>query len=95
MKKTKLTLVLLGSLLGFSAFAQENNNLLERYFNTHRATVLGTDPGSYFQIYNTDRSASLKGDVVKFVQTVNQIPVYQAEGTALISDNQMHRFSVK
>lgn len=42
-----------------------------------------------FEIINEDFSKSMNGDVIKFQQSYNGIPVYNAVGTALIKDSKI------
>lgn len=97
MKKTKLTVLFLSTLLSFSAYGQENDNLLKKYFDAQRSELLGTNSGSNFVISATDYSASMNGYVVKFSQTLNGIEVFGANGTALIKNEKIstinHNFS--
>lgn len=43
-----------------------------------------------FEIINQDFSKSMNGDVIKFQQSYNGIPVYNAVGTALVKDSKVN-----
>ncbi|WP_234047716.1 T9SS-dependent M36 family metallopeptidase [Chryseobacterium paridis] len=70
-------------------FSQENKQLIKDYISQNKIREYKKSDLTNFIIDNTDPSKSLNGDVVKFQQTYNGIPVYSSAGTALIRDRKI------
>lgn len=70
-----------------SAQAQDFKTMIERQLSAKQDFL---KPGlQTFEIINEDRSSSMKGEVIKFQQSYQGIPVYNAMGTALIKNDKV------
>jgi len=72
-----------------SLFSQNNEKLIKDYISQNKIREYKKSDLTNFIIGNNDESKSLNGNVVKFQQTYNGLPVYNAEGTVLVRDNKI------
>jgi len=70
-------------------FGQDNEKLIKDYISQNKIREYKKSDLNNIIIDNVDPSKSLNGDVVKFLQTYNGLPVYSAVGTVLIKDNKI------
>jgi len=91
MKKIKLPLMIAAFAVFpcLSLFSQEREVLIKDYISQNKIREYKKSDLTNFIIDNVDPSRSLNGDVVKFQQTYNGYPVYNAVGTAVIKDNKV------
>jgi hypothetical protein len=91
MKKIKLPLMVaaLAVIPSLQLFSQENTQLIKDYISQNKIREYKKSDLTNFIIDNTDASVSLNGDVVKFQQTYNGIPVHSSVGTALIKEKKI------
>jgi len=92
----KITLPLLFAAFAFfpsSLFSQDNGKLIKDYISQNKIREYKKNDLTNFVIENVDSSKSMNGDVVKFQQTYNGIPVYSSAGTALVKDNKIVYYS--
>ncbi|WP_261511387.1 T9SS-dependent M36 family metallopeptidase [Chryseobacterium paludis] len=91
MKKIRLPLMVAAFAVipSLQLFSQENTQLIKDYISQNKIREYKKSDLTNFIIDNIDTSRSLNGDVVKFQQTYNGIPVYSSVGTALIKDNKI------
>lgn len=68
--------------------AQDFKSIIQDHL-TAKNTFLKSNLNN-FEIINQDFSKSMNGDVIKFQQSYNGIPVYNAVGTALIKDSKVN-----
>lgn len=92
----KITLPLLFAV--FAAFpsilsAQDNEKLIKDYISQNKIREYKKNDLSNFVIDNIDPSKSMNGNVIKFKQTYNGIPVYGSAGTTLVKDNKIVYYS--
>lgn len=71
------------------AFGQDNEKLIKDYISQNKMREYKKSDLNNFIVDNVDSSKSLNGNVVKFIQTYNGLPVYSSVGTALIKDNKV------
>ncbi|MCS3868919.1 hypothetical protein J3D55_001835 [Chryseobacterium ginsenosidimutans] len=94
MKKVALPLLFAVSAIFPSiVFGQDNEKLIKDYISQNKIREYKKSDLTNFIIGNTDESKSLNGNVVKFQQTYNGLPVYNAEGTVLVRDNKIIYYS--
>ncbi|MFC5873636.1 T9SS-dependent M36 family metallopeptidase [Chryseobacterium arachidis] len=90
MKKVALPLLFAVSAIFPSLlFGQDNEKLIKDYISQNKIREYKKSDLTNFIIDNIDPSKSLNGDVVKFQQTYNGLPVYNSEGTVLVRDNKV------
>ncbi|WEK70030.1 MAG: T9SS-dependent M36 family metallopeptidase [Candidatus Chryseobacterium colombiense] len=90
MKKIILpVLIAVLSAIPSSLFSQDNEKLIKDYISQNKLREYKKSDLANFIVDNVDTSKSLNGSVVKFQQTYNGLPVYNAEGTVLIRDNRI------
>lgn len=90
MKKVALPLLFAVSAIFPSIlFGQDNEKLIKDYISQNKIREYKKSDLINFSVGNVDVSKSLNGNVVKFQQTYNGFPVYNAEGTVLIRDNKV------
>lgn len=70
-------------------FGQDNERLLKDYISQNKIREYKKSDLNNIIIDNVDPSTSLNGNVVKFLQTYNGLPVYSSVGTALIKDHKI------
>lgn len=70
-------------------FGQDNERLIKDYISQNKIREYKKSDLNNFIVDNVDQSRSLNGNVVKFLQTYNGIPIYSSVGTALIKDNKV------
>lgn len=70
-------------------YSQDNERLIKDYISQNKIREYKKSDLTNFIIDNVDASRSLSGNVVKFQQTYNGLPVYNAVGTALVKDNKI------
>ncbi|AZA79979.1 T9SS C-terminal target domain-containing protein [Chryseobacterium sp. G0186] len=70
-------------------FGQDNERLVKDYISQNKIREYKKSDLNNIIIDNVDPSKSLNGNVVKFLQTYNGLPVYSSVGTALIQDNKI------
>ncbi|WP_250253277.1 T9SS-dependent M36 family metallopeptidase [Chryseobacterium sp. Marseille-Q3244] len=70
-------------------FGQDNERLLKDYISQNKTREYKKSDLNNIIIDNVDPSKSLNGNVVKFLQTYNGLPIYSSVGTALIRDNKI------
>ncbi|GEN70200.1 T9SS-dependent M36 family metallopeptidase [Chryseobacterium lathyri] len=70
-------------------FSQDNEKLIKDYISQNKIREYKKDGLTNFIIDNVDHSKSMNGEVVKFLQTYNGLPVYSSVGTALVQDNKI------
>lgn len=89
--KNKTLPILFAVFSAFPAFlfGQDNENLIKDYISQNKMREYKKSDLTHFTIDNVDDSKSLNGNVVKFVQTYNGLPVYSSVGTALIKDHKV------
>ncbi|ASK32493.1 metalloprotease [Chryseobacterium sp. T16E-39] len=91
MKRIKLPLMVAAFAVipSLQLFSQENTQIIKDYISQNKIREYKKSDLNNFIIDNTDPSKSLNGDVVKFQQTYNGIPVYSSVGTVLIKDHKI------
>lgn len=91
MKRIKLPLMVAAFAVipSLQLFSQENTQIIKDYISQNKIREYKKSDLTNFVIDNTDASKSLNGDVIKFQQTYNGIPVYSSGGTALIKDRKI------
>jgi hypothetical protein len=90
MKKIVLPLLFaVSAVFSSNLSAQDNEKLIKDYISQNKLREYKKSDLTNFTIDNVDASKSLNGSVVKFQQTYNGLPVYNAEGTALVRDNKI------
>lgn len=72
---------------------QDHEKLIKDYIAQTKIREYKKSDLTNFVVDNIDHSKSMDGDVVKFQQTYNGYPVYNAEGTALIRDRKIVYYS--
>jgi hypothetical protein len=70
-------------------FGQDNEKLIKDYISQNKIREYKKSDLNNIIVDNVDPSKSLNGNVVKFLQTYNGLPVYSSVGTALIRDNKI------
>ncbi|ASW74200.1 metalloprotease [Chryseobacterium piperi] len=70
-------------------FSQDKERLIKDYISQNKIREYKKSDLNNFIIDNVDTSGSLNGDVVKFQQTYNGLPVYSSVGTALIKNDKI------
>jgi extracellular elastinolytic metalloproteinase len=70
-------------------FGQDNEKLIKDYISQNKTREYKKSDLNNIIIDNVDPSNSLNGNVVKFLQTYNGLPIYSSVGTALIKDNKI------
>ncbi|KMQ59985.1 metalloprotease [Chryseobacterium angstadtii] len=94
MKKITLPLLFAAfAVFPSTLFAQDNEKLIKDYISQNKIREYKKNDLTNFVIENTDPSKSMNGNVVKFQQTYNGIPVYASAGTALVKDNKIVYYS--
>jgi hypothetical protein len=90
MKKIILpVLIAVLSAMPSSLFSQDNEKLIKDYISQNKLREYKKSDLTNFIVDNVDSSQSMKGTVVKFQQTYNNLLVYNAVGTALVKDNKI------
>ncbi len=90
MKKVVLPLLFAVSAIFPSVlFGQDNERLIKDYISQNKIKEYKKSDLANFIIDNVDESQSLNGNVVKFQQTFNGFPVYNAGGTILVRDSKI------
>ncbi|WP_185114301.1 T9SS-dependent M36 family metallopeptidase [Chryseobacterium soldanellicola] len=90
MKKITLPLLFAAfAVFPITLFSQDNNKLIKDYISQNKIREYKKSDLTNFIIDNTDHSKSMNGDVVKFQQTYNGLPVYGSVGTALVKNNKI------
>lgn len=95
MKTKKQSLLAVAFLLmgtGIS-FGQDYSGLIKSYFQVHNSQDFKKYDLSDFVVDNIDKSSSLGGDVVKFQQLFNGLPVNASVGTALVKNGSITYFT--
>ncbi|WP_394665381.1 T9SS-dependent M36 family metallopeptidase [uncultured Chryseobacterium sp.] len=94
MKKVALPLLFVFSAMFPSVlFGQDNEKLIKDYISQNKIREYKKSDLANFKIDNVDESKSLNGNVIKFQQTYNGLPVYNAEGTVLVRDSKVIYYS--
>ena len=70
-------------------FGQDNEKLIKDYISQNKIREYKKSDLNNIIVDNVDPSKSLNGNVVKFLQTYNGLPIYSSVGTALIKDNKI------
>lgn len=70
-------------------FGQDNEKLIKDYISQNKIREYKKSDLNNIILDNVDPSKSLNGNVVKFLQTYNGLPIYSSVGTALIKDNKI------
>ncbi|WP_228452163.1 T9SS-dependent M36 family metallopeptidase [Chryseobacterium sp. c4a] len=70
-------------------FGQDNERLIKDYISQNKIKEYKKSDLNNIIIDNVDPSKSLNGNVVKFLQTYNGLPVYSSVGTVLIQNNKI------
>ncbi|MGC5745831.1 hypothetical protein [Chryseobacterium sp. NFX27] len=90
MKKITLPLLFAAFAVFPSAlFSQDNEKLVKDYISQNKIREYKKNDLTNFIIDNIDHSKSMNGEVVKFLQTYNGLPVYSSVGTALVQNNRI------
>ncbi|MFP3593910.1 T9SS-dependent M36 family metallopeptidase [Chryseobacterium sp. SIMBA_038] len=90
MKKITLPLLFAAfAVLPSTLFGQDNEKLIKDYISQNKIRDYKKSDLTNFIIDNVDNSKSLNGNIVKFQQTYNGLPVYSSVGTVLIKDNKV------
>lgn len=90
MKKITLPLLFaVFTVFPLTLFSQDNNSLIKDYISQNTIREYKKSDLTNFVIDNIDRSKSMNGDVVKFKQIYNGLPVYGTAGTALVRDQKI------
>ncbi|UZT97671.1 T9SS-dependent M36 family metallopeptidase [Chryseobacterium fluminis] len=76
-----------------AVLSQENEQLIKDYISRNKIREYKKPDLINFIVDNIDYSKSLHGDIIKFQQTYNDIPVYNSVGTALIRDHKIVYYS--
>ncbi|MCJ7935391.1 MAG: T9SS-dependent M36 family metallopeptidase [Chryseobacterium sp.] len=89
--KNKTLPILFAVFSAFPAFlfGQDNERLIKDYISQNKTREYKKSDLNNFIVDNVDQSKSLGGNVVKFLQTYNGLPVHSSVGTALIKDNRI------
>lgn len=89
----KITLPLLFAVFAIfpssKLLAQDNQRLINNYIKTNHLGEYKKSDLTNFVIDNVDASKSLNGDVVKFQQSYNGLPIHNSVGTALVKDGKI------
>lgn len=89
----KITLPLLFAVFAIfpssKLLAQDNQRLINNYIKTNHLREYKKSDLTNFVIDNVDASKSLNGDVVKFQQSYNGLPIHNSVGTALVKDGKI------
>ncbi|MDQ0780818.1 T9SS-dependent M36 family metallopeptidase [Chryseobacterium sp. W4I1] len=94
MKKITLPLLFAAfAVFPSSLFSQDNGKLIKDYISQNKIREYKKNDLTNFVIENVDSSKSMNGDVVKFQQMYNGIPVYNSAGTVLVKDNKIVYYS--
>ncbi|MCT2560778.1 T9SS-dependent M36 family metallopeptidase [Chryseobacterium herbae] len=94
MKKTTLPLLFAAfAVFPSTLFSQDNEKLVKDYISQNKIREYKKNDLTNFVIDNIDASKSMNGNVVKFQQTYNGIPVYGSAGTVLVKDNKVVYYS--
>lgn len=94
MKKNNLQLLFaICAFLPSFFMGQDNEILIKEYISQNKIREYKKSDLINFIIDNVDDSKSMNADVVKFQQTYNGYPVYNAEGTVLIRDRKIIYYS--
>ncbi|WP_260446422.1 T9SS-dependent M36 family metallopeptidase [Chryseobacterium lactis] len=70
-------------------FGQDNEKLIKDYISQNKIREYKKSDLNNIIIDNVDPSKSMNGDVVRFLQTYNGLPIYSSSGTALIRDGKI------
>ena len=70
-------------------FGQDNEKLIKDYISQNKIREYKKSDLNNIIVDIVDPSKSLNGNVVKFLQTYNGLPIYSSVGTALIKDNKI------
>lgn len=70
-------------------FGQDNEKLIQDYISQNKIREYKKSDLNNFIVDNVDPSASMSGNVVKFLQTYKGLPIFSSVGTALIKDNKV------
>ncbi|WP_246008621.1 T9SS-dependent M36 family metallopeptidase [Chryseobacterium lactis] len=70
-------------------FGQDNESVIKSYISQNKIREYKKSDLNNFIVDNVDQSKSLNGNVVKFLQTYNGLPIHSSVGTALIKDNKV------
>lgn len=90
MKKIVLPLLFaVSAVFSSNLFGQDNEKLIKDYISQNKIREYKKSDLTNFIIDNVDASKSLNGNVVKFQQIYNGLPVYNAEGTVIVRDNKV------
>ncbi|SHH46357.1 Por secretion system C-terminal sorting domain-containing protein [Chryseobacterium oranimense] len=90
MKKITLPLLFAAfAVFPSSLFSQDNEKLVKDYISQNKTREYKKNDLAGFAIDNVDHSTSMNGQVVKFQQMYNGLPVYGTAGTALVKDNKV------
>jgi len=93
MKKTSLPLLFaVFSAFPMVVFGQDNERLIKDYISQNKLREYKKSDLANFVVENTDNSKSLNGNIVKFRQTYNGLPVHNSAGTVLIKSNKVVYF---
>ncbi|PQA95253.1 metalloprotease [Chryseobacterium shigense] len=94
MKKITLPLLFAAfAVFPSTLFSQDNEKLVKDYISQNKIREYKKNDLTNFVIENVDVSKSMNGNVVKFQQTYNGIPVYGSAGTVLVKDNKVVYYS--
>lgn len=88
----KITLPLLFAVFAVipsDLFSQDNGRLIKDYISQNKIRDYKKNGLTDFIIDNVDPSKSMNGEVVKFLQTYNGLPIYSSVGTALVKNNKI------
>ncbi|MCJ8154660.1 T9SS-dependent M36 family metallopeptidase [Chryseobacterium sp. SSA4.19] len=94
MKKVALPLVFaISTVFPSILFGQDNEKLIKDYISQNKIREYKKSDLTGFIVDNVDPSKSLNGNVIKFQQTYNGLPVYNSVGTVLVKDNKIVYYS--
>ncbi|MBB6369378.1 T9SS-dependent M36 family metallopeptidase [Chryseobacterium shigense] len=90
MKKITLPLLFAAfAVFPSTLFSQDNEKLVKDYISQNKIREYKKNDLTNFTIDNIDNSTSMNGQVVKFQQMYNGLPLYSSVGTALVKDNKI------
>ncbi|MGG5210364.1 T9SS-dependent M36 family metallopeptidase [Chryseobacterium sp. MIQD13] len=90
MKKITLPLLFAAfAVFPSTLFAQDNEKLIKDYISQNKSREYKKNDLTNFTIDNIDYSTSMNGEVVKFQQMYNGLPLYSSVGTVLVKDNKI------
>ena len=92
-KKLPILAAIVSLAFTFNVKAQENERLLKSFFDNNASSSIEKQDLKHYSIDMTDPSESMKGTIIKTVQTFNNLPIYNATATALVKDGKVSYYN--